>query len=97
MATPSSDHGDGGLRVSWRPVESEKLGQLLSGVADIAPQTPDLGTPTAESHIARARRIVAATPTDAIDRALLLYGLQQAFLYATEAKARLCGTGASRK
>jgi hypothetical protein len=77
MGTPPFDRGDGRLRVSWRPVESEKLGQLLSGVVDIAPQTPDLRTLTVEPHIARARRIVAATPTDAIDRALLFYGMPE--------------------
>ncbi|HEV7881295.1 ferritin-like domain-containing protein [Bradyrhizobium sp.] len=84
MAT-APNHGR--LRVSWRPVESEKLGELLGGtIADVGLTGPDVTTLAAESHVARARRIVAETPTDAIDRALLLFGAPQV-LGATSASA----------
>jgi hypothetical protein len=76
MARSPSDHGDGHLRVSWQPVESEKFGQVFDGViADVGLKHAKALAP--ESHLARARRIVAEAPTDAIDRALLLYGIPQ--------------------
>ena len=70
MSNPPS-----GLQVSWHPVENDKLKHLFGHeVAGITLDLRGARPLTANEHFARARRIVERAPTDAIGRALLVYG-----------------------